>query len=77
MRFLRDERQELINECIMVEKRLREEADHRDRLSRAATIIQSTWRGYVVRQGLGKYKNLRKRLRRRKKLSEMKKEAKK
>ncbi|CAL1679942.1 unnamed protein product [Lasius platythorax] len=69
MRTLIDKRQKFIDECIAEEKRLQEEA----KLNRAATIIQSIWRGHMVRQQLGKYKNLRKRLRRRKKLSKQEK----
>lgn len=68
MRALIDKQQKLIEECIAEEERLQEEA----KLNRAATIIQSIWRGYMVRQQLGKYKNLLKRLRKRKKLSKQK-----
>lgn len=77
MRSLRDERQELIDECVVEERKLREEADRHARLNRAAIVVQSTWRGYMVRQELGKYRNLRKRLKRRKKLAKVKEEAKK
>ncbi|XP_029661740.1 dynein regulatory complex protein 9-like [Formica exsecta] len=70
MRALIDKRQKLIDECIAEEKRLQEEA----KLNKAATIIQSIWKGHMVRQQLGKYKNLLKRLRKRKKLSKQKKE---
>ncbi|RLU15106.1 hypothetical protein DMN91_012993 [Ooceraea biroi] len=69
MRSLRDEQRELIDEYISEERRLREEAEHRGKLHKAATVIQSRWRGHMVRRELGKYKNLRKRLKRRKKLS--------
>ncbi|RLU14900.1 hypothetical protein DMN91_012787 [Ooceraea biroi] len=65
----RDEQRELIDEYISEERRLREEAEHRGKLHKAATVIQSRWRGHMVRRELGKYKNLRKRLKRRKKLS--------
>lgn len=70
MRALIDKRQKLIDGCIAEEKRLQEEA----KLNKAATIIQSIWKGHMVRQQLGKYKNLLKRLRKRKKLSKQKKE---
>ncbi|XP_070172059.1 dynein regulatory complex protein 9-like [Polyergus mexicanus] len=70
MRALIDKRQKLIDKCIAEDKRLQEEA----KLNKAATIIQSIWKGHMVRQQLGKYKNLLKRLRKRKKLSKQKKE---
>lgn len=71
MRDLIDKRQKFIDECIAEEKRLQEEA----KLNKAATIIQSIWKGYMVRQQLGKYKNLLKRLRKRKKLRKQKKKS--
>ena len=49
-----NKRQEFIDECIAEEKRLKEE----EKLNKAATIIQSIWRGYMVRKQLGKYKGL-------------------
>ncbi|XP_011254166.1 dynein regulatory complex protein 9 [Camponotus floridanus] len=64
MRTLIDERQKFIEE----EERLQEEA----KLNRAATIIQSIWRGHMVRQQLGKYKNLQKGLKKQKKLRKQK-----
>lgn len=70
MRALVKERQKFIDE----EKKLQEEAKHQERLDKAATIIQSVWRGYMVRHELGKYKGIRKRLKRRKKLRKPKKE---
>lgn len=69
MRDLIDKQQKLIDECIAEEKRLQEEA----KLNKAATIIQSIWKGYMVRHQLGQYKNLLKRLRKQKKLREQKK----
>lgn len=68
MRTLIDKRQKIIDEHIAEDKRLQEEA----KLNRAATIIQAKWRGYMVRHQLGKYKNLLKRLGRRKKLKKQK-----
>lgn len=65
MRALMDKRQKFIDECIAEEERLKKE----EKLNKAATLIQSTWRGHMVRQQLGKYKGLRKRLKKRKKLS--------
>ncbi|XP_014481879.1 PREDICTED: IQ domain-containing protein D-like [Dinoponera quadriceps] len=58
MRALRDTRQEFIDECDAEEKRLQEEARYREKLNRAATIIQSAWRDYMVRHKLGQYKDL-------------------
>jgi len=66
MRFSRDKQEELINACIIEERRLREEIEEINRLNRAAIIIQAAWKGYMVRHELGKYKNLRKRLKKRK-----------
>jgi len=63
MRTLIDERQKFIEE----EERLQEA-----KLNRAATIIQSIWRGHMVRQQLGKYKNLQKRFKKQKKLRKQK-----
>lgn len=60
MRALRDKRQEFIDECIAEEKRLQEETKYLEKLNKAATIIQSIWRGYVVRKKLGQYKDLKK-----------------
>lgn len=71
MRALIDRRQKFIDKCNAEEKILQEEA----KLNRAATIIQSIWRGHMVRHQLGKYKNLQKRLRKRKKLREQRKKA--
>lgn len=65
MRTLIDERQKFIEK----EERLQEEA----KLNRAATIIQSIWRGHMVRQQLGKYTNLQKGLKNQKKLRKQKK----
>lgn len=64
MRTIMDERQKFIDECIAEEEMLKEE----EKLNKAATIVQSRWRGYMVRQQLGKYKDLRKRLKKQKKL---------
>lgn len=66
MRALRD-KQKFIDECNAEEERLQEEAKL---LNKAATIIQLIWRGHMVRHQLGKYKNLQKRSRKRKKLRE-------
>ncbi|KYN44230.1 IQ domain-containing protein G [Trachymyrmex septentrionalis] len=63
MRALMDERQKLIEECIVEENRLKEE----EKLRKAATVIQSIWRGHMVRNQLGKYKGLWKKLKKRKK----------
>lgn len=63
MRTLIDERQKIIDE----EERLQEA-----KLNRAATVIQSIWRGHMVRQQLGKYQNLLKRLKKQKKLRKQK-----
>ncbi|XP_018363544.1 PREDICTED: IQ domain-containing protein G-like [Trachymyrmex cornetzi] len=62
MHALMDKRQKFINECIAEENRLKEE----EKLSKAATVIQSTWRGHMVREQLGKYKGLWKQLKKRK-----------
>jgi len=64
-----NKRQEFIDECIAEEKRLKEE----EKLNKAATIIQSIWRGYMVRKQLGKYKDLWKQLKKRKRLRQKKK----
>ncbi|KYM90980.1 IQ domain-containing protein G [Atta colombica] len=69
IRTLMNKRQEFIDECIAEEKRLKEE----EKLNKAATIIQSTWRGYMVRKQLGKYKGLWKQLKKRKRLRQKKK----
>lgn len=65
MRVLMDKRQEIIEECITEEEKLKKE----EKLNEAATLIQSIWRGHMVRQQLGKYKGLRKRLKKQKKLN--------
>ncbi|KYQ55580.1 IQ domain-containing protein G [Trachymyrmex zeteki] len=59
MPALMDKRQKFIDESTVEENRLKEE----EKLNKAATVIQSTWRGHMVRQQLGKYKGLWKRLR--------------
>lgn len=64
MRALMNERQRFIDECIAEEETLKKE----EKLNKAATLIQSIWRGHMVRQQLGKYKGLRKRLKKRKRL---------
>lgn len=69
MRAIMDERQKFIDECIAEEEILKEE----EKLNKAATIVQSIWKGYMVRQQLGKYKGLRKRLKKQKKLSRKRK----
>lgn len=69
MRAIMDERQKFIDECIVEEEILKEE----EKLNKAATIVQSIWRGYMVRQQLGEYKGLRKRLKKQKKLSRKRK----
>lgn len=69
MRATMDERQKFIDECIAEEEILKEE----EKLNKAATIVQSIWRGYMVRQQLGEYKGLRKRLKKQKKLSRKRK----
>lgn len=61
MRALRDKRQEFIDECIAEEKRLHEEARYQEKLHKAATIIQSIWRGHMVRHKLGGFKDSGKR----------------
>lgn len=63
-----DERQKFIEECIVEDERLKKE----EKLNKAATLIQSIWKGYMVRQQLGEYNGLRKRLKKRKKLSKQK-----
>ncbi|XP_025988484.1 dynein regulatory complex protein 9 [Solenopsis invicta] len=68
MRALMDKRQKFINKCMAEEEILKKE----EKLNKAATLIQSIWRGYMVRQQLGKYKGLRKRLKKRKKLRKRK-----
>lgn len=62
MRALKKKREEFIDES----KRLEKEAKYREKLNKAATIIQSIWRGYMVRHKLGEYKSLRKRKKRKK-----------
>lgn len=69
MRAIMDKRQKFIDECIAEKEILKEE----EKLNKAATIVQSIWRGYMVRQQLGKYKGLRKRLKKQKKLSRKRK----
>ncbi|XP_020283489.1 IQ domain-containing protein D-like isoform X2 [Pseudomyrmex gracilis] len=63
MRTLKKDGRELIDE----ETRLYNEARRRERLNEAATIIQSLWRGFMVRNKLGKYKYLRRLGKRKKK----------
>lgn len=75
MSALIKKRQEFIDECVAEEKKLQEEKKYREKLDKAATVIQSAWRSYMVRHELGKYKGLRKRLKRHKKLRKLKKEA--
>ncbi|KAL6263687.1 hypothetical protein P5V15_003775 [Pogonomyrmex californicus] len=65
MRDLMDKRQKFI-----------EERNKEEKLNKAATRIQSIWRGHMVRQELGEYKDLRQRLRKRKKLDKRKKKMK-
>jgi len=64
MRALMEKRQKFIDKYSALEEILKEE----EKLNKAATVIQSIWRGHMVRQQLGKYKGLRKRLKKRKKL---------
>lgn len=51
-----DNRQKFIDDCIAEEAILKEEEKNK-----AALTIQSLWKGYMVRQRLGKYKDLPKR----------------
>lgn len=67
MRTLRDKRQKFINECIAEEKRLQEEARYQEKLNKAATVIQKIWRNYMARHKLGKYKDLKKQMKKLKK----------
>lgn len=67
MRALRDERQKFIDECIAEEKRLQEEMRYQEKLNKAATIIQRTWRSYIEQLKL-KQKDLKKHAKNRKKL---------
>nr|XP_012231297.1 PREDICTED: IQ domain-containing protein D-like [Linepithema humile] len=69
MRALKKKREEFIDES----KRLEEEAKHREKLNKSATIIQSVWRGHMVRHQLGKYKNLWKRKKRKRRKKQSKK----
>lgn len=69
MRTLMDERQKFIDESIVEDERLKKE----EKLNKAATLIQSIWKGYMVRQQLGKYKGLQKRLKKQKRQSKQKK----
>lgn len=69
MRAIMDERQKFIDECIAEEEILKE----KEKLNKAATIVQSIWRGYMVRQQLGKYKDMRKQKKKQKKLSRKRK----
>lgn len=64
LRALKRDGQELIDE----ETRLYNEARHRAKLDEAATIIQSLWKGFMVREKLGKYKYLRRLGKRKKKV---------
>lgn len=64
MTILSDKNQESIDKHIAEQKRLQEETEELNRLNQAAIIIQSMWKGYMVRHKLGKYKKLRKRLKR-------------
>lgn len=66
---MKDERQEVIDNYLAEIKRLEEEAKYQALLNHAATVIQAAIRGYLVRHELGEYKNLRARLRKRKKLA--------
>ncbi|EGI66460.1 IQ domain-containing protein G [Acromyrmex echinatior] len=68
MQALMDERQKFIDECIAEKNILKEE----EKLNKAATVIQSTWRGYMVRKQLGKYKGLWKQLKKQKRITEEK-----
>ncbi|KAI4498514.1 hypothetical protein M0802_006449 [Mischocyttarus mexicanus] len=69
LRVMKDEREAIINANLAEMKRLEEEAKYQATLDHAATIIQSVWRGYMVRHQLGEYKDLRIKLRKRKKLA--------
>ncbi|KAI4479935.1 hypothetical protein M0804_010674 [Polistes exclamans] len=69
LRAMKDERDAIIDANLAEIKRLEDEAKYQAILDRAATIIQSVWRGYMVRHQLGEYKDLRVRLRKRKKLA--------
>lgn len=69
MRSLMDERQKFIDKCIAEEEISKKE----EKLNKAAKIIQSLWRGHMVRKELGQYKGLRKQLKKQKKLIKKKK----
>ncbi|KAF7396485.1 hypothetical protein HZH66_007347 [Vespula vulgaris] len=69
LHIMKDERQEVIDNYLAEIKRLEEEAKYQALLNHAATVIQAAIRGYLVRHELGEYKNLRARLRKRKKLA--------
>ncbi|XP_015595179.1 dynein regulatory complex protein 9 [Cephus cinctus] len=56
--FVRDERQQLIDECEAETLRAKEKAEYWKIVHRSATIIQSLWRGYIVRNQLGAFKGL-------------------
>ncbi|XP_023288859.1 uncharacterized protein LOC105696729 [Orussus abietinus] len=66
---LREERQVFIDECYAEKDRIKREEKYWLAVHAAATKIQSTFRGHMVRHELGQYKGLQSWLRKRKRLA--------
>ncbi|CAB0041386.1 unnamed protein product [Trichogramma brassicae] len=56
---LRAERQVLVDEYEAEQQRILDEIEYWKAVHRAATIVQSQWRGYMVRHELGEFANLK------------------
>lgn len=66
---IREERQVFIDECYAEKEQLARNEEYWQEIYGAATIIQSLWRGVMVRKQLGQFKDLWASLRKRKKLA--------
>lgn len=64
-----DQKQAFIDECEAEKGKQVKEAEYWSAIHAAATSIQALWRGYIVRHELGRYKGLKGKLKRRKRLA--------
>lgn len=55
---LQEERQKLINQYLAEEDNLKMDEEYKRAVNKAAVLIQSLWKGYMVRHRLGRYKRV-------------------
>lgn len=59
-RNLQEERQIVVDAYMEAQRKIQEEIDYWAAVNKSATLIQSTWRGYMVRHFLGPFAELKK-----------------